>query len=66
MWFSTQAGRKVAIFDEMDSYSPTLLNTVWKLQIFSVTQMLLEIKVGKSRDLKYAILAHLEALNFAF
>ena len=24
MWFSTQAGRKVAIFDEMDSYSPTL------------------------------------------
>ena len=39
-------------------------NTVWKLQKFSVTQILREIKVGKSIVSKSAILTHLEVLNF--
>ena len=38
--------------------------TMRKLQNFSVTQILREIKVGKSRVSKSAILTHLEALNF--
>ena len=33
-------------------------NTVWKLQKFSVTQILREIKVGKSIVSKSAILTH--------
>ena len=40
--------------------------TVWKLQDFSVTQILREIKVGQSRNTKSAILTHLETLNFNF
>ena len=35
-----------------------------KLQKFFVTQILREIKVGESRDSKFAIFTHLEALNF--
>ena len=35
-----------------------------KLHNFSVTLILREIKVGKFRSLKCAILTHLEALNF--
>ena len=42
------------------------LGTVWKLQTFSVTQILCKIQVDKSRDSKAAILALLEALNFDF
>ena len=37
-----------------------------KLQKFFVTQILREIKVGESRDSKFAIFTHLEALNFDF
>ena len=40
--------------------------TVWKLQNFSVTQILREIKVGWSRVWKYAILTLLEAENYDF
>jgi len=40
--------------------------TVRKLQNFFVTQNLREIKDGENGDSKYAILAHLEALNFGF
>ena len=39
---------------------------VWKLQDFSVSQILREIKVGGSRDSKSAILTHLETLKFNF
>jgi len=39
---------------------------VWKLQSFSVTQILREIKFGKSRVPKSTILAYLESLNFDF
>ena len=37
-----------------------------KLQNFSDTQILREIKVGESRCLKFTIFTHLEALNFDF
>ena len=39
-------------------------STVWKFQDFSVTQILREINFGDFRSAKYAILTHLEALNF--
>ena len=39
---------------------------MWKLQEFSVTQILREIKVGESRGPKSAILTYLEALNSTF
>ena len=39
-------------------------NTVWKLQNFSVTQILREIKVGWYGVSKSSILTHLEALDF--
>ena len=38
-------------------------STIWKLQNYFVTQILCEIKVGKSRDAKSAILTHLEYLK---
>ena len=38
---------------------------MWKLQNFSVAQILREIKVGEF-SLKSAIWAHLKALNFDF
>ena len=38
--------------------------TVWKFHGFSITQNLLEINFGKSRNVKFAILTHSEALNF--
>ena len=41
-------------------------HTVWKLQNFSVTQILREIKEGESKVSKSAILPHWEALNFDF
>ena len=47
-----------------DTYS--IYYTVWKLQNFSVTQILREIKVGEFRDSKSTILTHLVALNFDF
>ena len=37
---------------------------MWKFENFPVAQILREIKVGKSRVSKPAILTHLEALNF--
>ena len=40
--------------------------TVWKFQLFSVTQILREIKVGGFRDPKTAILTYLEALILYF
>ena len=39
---------------------------MWKFENFPVAQILREIKVGKSRVSKCAILTHLEALNFDF
>ena len=41
-------------------------STIWKLHNYFVTQILREIKVGKSRVSKSAILAHLEGLNSNF
>ena len=41
-------------------------NTVWKLQGFSITQSIREIKIGKCRDSKSGTLTHLKALNFDF
>ena len=40
--------------------------TVWKLQNFTITQILREIKVGKTRVSKSAILTHWEALHLDF
>jgi len=37
---------------------------VWKFQDFSVTQILREINFGDFKSAKYAVLSHLEALNF--
>ena len=37
-----------------------------KLHDFSNTQILREINFGDSRNAEYAILTHLEALNFDF
>ena len=39
---------------------------MWKLQKFSVNQILREIKVGEFKVSKSVILAHLESLNFDF
>ena len=39
---------------------------MWKIQNFSATQILREIKVGESGASKIAILIHLEGLNFQF
>ena len=41
-------------------------NTVWKFHDFSIIQILREINFGDSTNAKYAILTHLEVLNFAF
>ena len=40
--------------------------TVWKLQNFSITQILHEINFGDPRSAKSAILTHLEVLNIDF
>ena len=40
------------------------MSAAQKLQNLSVTHILREIKVGKSRDSKSVILNHLDALNF--
>ena len=39
---------------------------MWKFEDFSITQILREINLGMldARNVKYAILTHLEALNF--
>ena len=37
---------------------------MWKLLYFSVTQILREVSFRDSRNAKYAILIHLETLNF--
>ena len=39
---------------------------MWKLQNLSVTQILREINFGDFRSAKFAILTHLQALNFVF
>ena len=43
-------------------------STLWKLEDFSVSQILREIKVGESRVSKTSVLTHLrrEALNFDY
>jgi len=41
-------------------------STVWKLQNFTVNQILREIKLGKARDSKSAFLPKLEVMNFHF
>ena len=41
-----------------------MVDTVWKFQNFSITQILREIKFGDFGGPKNAILTHLEALNF--
>ena len=43
-----------------------MMVTVWKVQNFSITQILREIKFGDSRSAKSTILTHLESLNFDF
>ena len=40
--------------------------TVWKMHDFSSTHILREIEVWDSRSAKYAILTHLNPLNFDF
>ena len=40
------------------------IQTVWKFEDLSITQILREINFGDSRSAKSAILAHLEVLNF--
>ena len=42
------------------------LFTEWKLHDFSITQIFHEINFWDSKSAKYAILKHLEALNFDF
>ena len=42
------------------------VSTVWKFHNFSTTQILRELNFLDSRSAKYAILKHLEALNFDF
>ena len=37
---------------------------MWKFQDFAITQILREIKFGDLRSTKFAILTHLQALNF--
>ena len=39
---------------------------MWKFHDFSITQILHEINFEDSRSAKYAILTHMEVLNFAF
>ena len=39
---------------------------MWKFQNFAATQILREIKVGKSEASKLANLTHLETMNFDF
>ena len=39
---------------------------MWKLELFSVIQILREIKIGKSTASKSAILTHFETLNIDF
>ena len=39
---------------------------MWKFRDLSITQILREINLGDSTSAKYAILMHLEALNFDF
>ena len=41
-------------------------NAVWKIQYFSVTQILRELNIGGCRSAKSAILTHSTALNFDF
>ena len=41
-------------------------DTMWKLQNFSVIQIIREIKIGQSTVSKVAIFRHLQALNFDF
>ena len=38
--------------------------TVWKFQDFPIIQILREINFGDSRSAEFAILTHLETLNF--
>ena len=40
--------------------------TVWKIQTFTNTQILREIKVGEFTVSKQAILSHFKSLNFEF
>ena len=39
---------------------------MWKLQNYSVTQILREIKVGEYKVSELTLLAHLETLNFDY
>ena len=42
------------------------VNTIWKFHDFSITQILREINLWDCKSVKFAILTHLEALNFDF
>ena len=48
----------------MAKKSKVSFHTVWKLQNFSITQILREINFENSRSEKSAILTHFEALKF--
>ena len=39
---------------------------MWKFHDFCIIQILHEINFGESRSVEFAILTHLEALNFDF
>ena len=47
-------------------YEISTLNIVWKLETFSITHILREIKIGERRSAKSAIFIHLEAINYDF
>ena len=51
---------------EIQEISNNYINTVWKLQAFSITQILRENEIGECRSAKSAISIHLVALNFDF
>ena len=51
---------------EIQEISNNYINTVWKLQAFSITQILRENEIGECRSAKCAIFIHLEAMNFDF
>ena len=59
--FQTQFGQWIL---QRPNLGSGLYTTVWKFHDFSVTQILREINLEDSRSAKFAILTHLEALNF--
>ena len=57
---------EIAVVSLIPSNDIRIPSTVWKFHGFSITQTLREINFGNSGSAKFAILKHLEALNFDF